>query len=346
MSKRLVAKALDRVGVWGAILRARRVGFWPWSGLTVVLYHRVVGAEGLGELDPDLVDATPEEFEQQMKFLRRHFVPVALEDVSAAATDPMGAQLPPNAVLVSFDDGYRDNYEHALPILQRQGLKAAFFVSTSYITERRLFWWEQVSLFIRTARVANAKLTYPIPTELDLSNDAGRGAAMKQINRLIKDQFALDIDRLLRDLAAACGVDWSAEREHALADKALMTWEQVRGLIDAGMAVGSHTCNHRVLQTLPPDALNRELTASRSELETRLGVPIDSIAYPVGRSIASRPAIMQALARAGYRVGFTAVPGTNRFPGSALFDLRRIPIDRGTSIGATRANLAVPWLAR
>jgi peptidoglycan/xylan/chitin deacetylase (PgdA/CDA1 family) len=344
MSKRLVARALDRVGVWGAILRARRVGFWPWSGLTVVLYHRVVGPEGLGELDPDLVDATPEEFEQQMEFLRRHFVPVTLEDVSAAATD--GAPLPPNAVLVSFDDGYRDNFEHALPILRRQGLKAVFFVSTSYITERRLFWWEQVSLFIRNASVERATLTYPVTTDLDLRSDVGKAAAMKQINRLIKDQFALDIDRLLRDLASACGVTWSAERERALADAALMTWQQVRGLIDAGMAVGSHTCNHRVLQTLPPDSLDRELTASKSELETRLGVAIDSIAYPVGRSIASRPAIIQALSRAGYRVGFTAVPGTNRFPGSALFDLRRIPIDRGISIGTTRANLAVPWLAR
>jgi len=344
MTKRLVAQALDRVGVWAANLRARRVGFWPWSGLTVVLYHRVVGTPGLGELDPELVDATPEEFERQMKFLRRHFEPVTMEEVSAAANGE--AQLPPNAVLVSFDDGYRDNFEHALPILQRQGLKAVFFVSTSYITERRLFWWEQVSLFIRTARVERAMLTYPVTTELDLRDDVGKAAAMKQMNRLIKDQFALDIDRLLRDLASACGIDWSPERERALGDAALMTWEQVRGLVDAGMAVGSHTCNHRVLQTLPPDSLDRELSASKEVLETRLGIPIDSIAYPVGRSIASRPAIVQALARAGYRVGFTAVPGTNRFPGSSLFDLRRIPIDRGVSLGATRANLAVPWLAR
>jgi len=347
LSKLRVLRAFDRIGVWGAILEARKAGLWPWSGLTVVLYHRVVGVDNVGGLDPDLIDATPEEFDQQMAFLRRHFVPVGLPEVQRAAR---GAErLPPNAVLVTFDDGYRDNYENALPILVRHGLKGVFFVSTSYVTERRLFWWEQVSYFIRQARRFQAALTYPEPVQLDLRDAGARAAATSRINRLIKDRFDLDINRLLADLARACDVPWSPERERELADPTLMSWEQVRGLLDAGMAVGSHTCNHRVLETLPEPELDRELADSRRELESRLGQTIDSIAYPVGRSIARRRPIRDALRRAGYQVGFTARPGINRFRGGELddlYDLKRLPIDRGTSGFASRAHLAVPWLAR
>jgi peptidoglycan/xylan/chitin deacetylase (PgdA/CDA1 family) len=344
LSKLLALRAFDRIGLWGAILGARKAGFWPWSGLTVVLYHRVVGMDALGPLDPELVDATPEEFERQMAFLRRHFVPVGLPEVLAAARGE--ERLPPNAVLVTFDDGYRDNYENALPILLRHGLKAIFFVSTSYVTERRLYWWEQVSYFIRHARRAEAQLSYPDPLALNLSDETRRAAATARINRLIKDRFDLDIDRLLADLARACDVPWSAERERELAEPTLMTWEQVRGLLDAGMAVGSHTCNHRVLETLPEAALDLELVDSRRELQSRLGQTIESIAYPVGRSIARWRPIRAALRRAGYEVGFTATPGINRFRGDDLYDLKRLPIDRGTSGFASRAHLAVPWLAR
>ena len=310
MSKLIALRAFDRIGLWGAILGARKAGFWPWSGLTVVLYHRVVGIDNLGPLDPELVDATPEEFDRQMAFLRRHFVPVGLPEVLLAARGE--ERLPPNAVLVTFDDGYRDNYEHALPILVRHGMKAIFFVSTSYVTERRLYWWEQVSYFIRHARRYQAALTYPEPIQLDLRDATTRAAATARINRVIKDRFDLDIDRLLADLARACDVPWSPERERELAEPTLMTWEQVRGLIDAGMAVGSHTCNHLVLETLPEPVLERELVDSRRELESRLGQPIESIAYPVGRSIARWRPIRDALRRAGYQVGFTATPGINR----------------------------------
>jgi len=346
MSKRiLVAGALDRVGLWKAILAARRMGLWADRGLTVVLYHRVVGLDRLRGLDPELVDATPDEFDQQMAFLRRHFAPVSLDEVMDAAM--LGTSLPPNAVLVSFDDGYRDNHEHALPVLLRYGMKAVFFVSTAYLTDRRLFWWEQVSLFVRNSTNEVLRLAYPDPIEIDLRAPGARAIAIRRLNRVIKDHHGLDLERFLGDLPAACGVAWSAAEERSRADDALMTWTEVRALADAGMAIGSHTRNHRVLQTVPPNDLDGELAGSRQEIEERLGRPVRSIAYPVGRAIAAEPAIRSALRHAGYELGFTTTPGINRFErADDLFDLKRLPIDRGTPPGAARTYLATPWLAR
>src|SRR5215471_4717453 len=343
MSKRLlVADLLDRFGLWRAILAARQARIGRWAGLTVVLYHRVVHPAHLAGLDPELVDATPEEFDEQMAFLRHHFEPVSLDQVTDAALQKTA--LPPNAVLVTFDDGYRDNYQHALPVLVRHGMKAAFFVSSAYLTERRLFWWEQVSFFLRNANREVVRLTYPEPLEFDLRIAGGSTSAIRRLNRIIKDHHGLDLPRFLAALPYACGVPWSADEERAHGDQALMTWADVRGLLDAGMAVGSHTRNHRVLQTLPADDLDRELGGSREDIEAKVGRPVRTIAYPVGRAVSSQPAIREALRRTGYDLGFTAIPGFNRFERVVdLFDLKRLPIDRGTPPGAVRTNLALPW---
>jgi peptidoglycan/xylan/chitin deacetylase (PgdA/CDA1 family) len=340
-----MASVLHRLGVWDGMLLARRSRLCPWRGLTVLLYHRVARREAIGELDPDLVDATPEEFDRQMAVLRRHFTPVRLGDVVAAARG--GAPLPPNAVIVTFDDGYRDNHDEALPILRRHGMTAVFFVSTAHVAERRLYWWERIAILVRrTAKTAIA-LAYPSQLALDLSGPAARRAAIRKLTAIVKDHPRLDLDRFLVELGSACEVAWTAEEDRRLADAAVMTWDEVRALERAGMDVASHTANHRVLQTLAPGELDRELLGSRLELEAVLGHPVHAIAYPVGRPIALDEAIRGAIRRAGYTLGFTTTPGVNRLDGlDDLLDLKRTPIDAGTPEAMSRAILAAPAFVR
>src|SRR6185436_8186185 len=106
----------------------------------------------------------------------------------------------------------------------------------------------------------------------------------------------------------------------------------VRALARAGMDVESHGKHHRVLQTLHADALDDELTGSRTELEAQLGRPVRAIAYPVGRRIAREARIRDALAAAGYRLGMSNKTGVNRLWPLPLrgvlpvdpFDVRRL----------------------
>ena len=174
MSRATVAlgAALDRSGLLRLALAARRRGLWPYGGLTVLLYHRVVEPSAIGELDADMIDATPEAFDEQMSYLRRTFHPVAVEEVLEASGG--GRPLPPDSVLVTFDDGYRDNFENALPVLRRHGIKALFFVATGYITDRALFWWETVSLLVRRSAAPALRIDYPAPEALDLSTPAAK----------------------------------------------------------------------------------------------------------------------------------------------------------------------------
>jgi peptidoglycan/xylan/chitin deacetylase (PgdA/CDA1 family) len=341
----MLAGALDRLGVTDAAMAMRRRGWWPGADLTVVLYHRVADPTEIGDLDAELIDATPEDFDAQMAYLRRHLHPIGLEELLAAHRG--GQPLPPGSVLVTFDDGYRDNCEQALPILQRHGMRALFFITTGHLTQRRLFWWERISLLVRQSERPSAQLEYPFAEELDVSTPASKALTVRRLNRLVKDHFALDLERFLHGVSEALGVSWTEAEDRDRSERALMTWDQVRALRAAGMGIGSHTRDHRVLQTLPADLLATELRDSRETLERELGEPVTTIAYPVGRSIAHLPAVRQAVADAGYEIGFTAIAGmASLAPGGDRYDLKRIPIDRGLPDGVARFRIAVPQLAR
>jgi peptidoglycan/xylan/chitin deacetylase (PgdA/CDA1 family) len=336
---------MDRAGLFRLALKARRLRLWRGNGLTVLLYHRVVGPQAIHDLDPGLVDATPDEFDQHMAYVREHFNPISVEDLLAASRERR--LLPPDSALVTFDDGYLDNYEHALPILLRHRIKALFFITTGYLTNRRLFWWERTSLHVRQSTRTAIRLEYPAVEELDLSTPAARDAAVNRMNRIIKDCFDLDLDRFLDGVAQACGVNWTADDDRAHGDRALMTWDHVRALRAAGMGIGSHTRSHRILHTLPPAVLADELVDSRAVLEQQLGEPITTIAYPAGKSIARVASVRAAIAAAGYELGFTTTPGTNRLaPDEDPFDLRRLCIDRGIPTGLTHLRMAFPSMAR
>jgi peptidoglycan/xylan/chitin deacetylase (PgdA/CDA1 family) len=341
----VVGEALDRLGLLQLALAARRRGLWPRAGLTVVTYHRVVDSADVGDLDPDLIDATPDEFDAQMAYLRKNFHPVSIEEVLAAHHG--GPKLRPDSVLVTFDDGYLDNYEHALPVLKRHDIKALFFVATGYISDRRLFWWERVGLTVRRSTRAQAHLDYPQAEELDLSSPAAKKKAIRRLNRIIKDQYGLDLERFLDGVASACGVTWDPEEGRALGDRSLMTWDHVRGLRAAGMGVGSHTHSHRILLTLLPGELPMELAGSRAALEERLGEPVTTIAYPAGKSITAVVPVRQAVADAGYELGFSTAPGMNLLSrGEDPLDLRRVVADRSVPTGLARTWLTFPFLAQ
>ena len=339
----MVASALDRLGLPRALAAARRRQIWKGLGLTIVAYHRVADPTRLGALDPELVDATPEAFERQMTFLRENFRPVSLDEVLRAHRERQ--TMPPDSVLVTFDDGYRDNHDIAFPILQRLGVPATFFLTTGYLNDRRLFWWERINLHVQASQAAELRLDYPAAEVLDLSTPAAKAKTKRHLTKIVKDHYALDVERFLDGVSRACGVSWSEDESRRHGDAVLMTWDNARAMRAAGMSIGSHTSSHRVLQTLTPADLAQELSASRAELTRQLGEPITTIAYPVGRSIAGLPAVRQALAEAGYELGFTAVGGINRPPpDDDAFDLRRLMIDRGLPEEWTRWRVALPLL--
>lgn len=341
--ERLV-EVLDRAGVLRKVMQLRRLAPLPIVG--IVTFHHIHDAEEHGEYpyDPDVADATPPQFRRRLEALARIGTPISMAELLRGLG---GAALPPNPLMITFDDGYRSCHDVALPILRELGIPATFFIATSFVARRTLYWWERIALALHAARRWRARLAYPRALEIDTRDPAVR----RTLDDLVKNTWGLDVERFLDELCLALDVAWSPAIEAEHADRLIMTWDHVRALARAGMAVESHTRHHRVLETLDDDALRDELVGSRRDLERELGRPVEAIAYPVGRRI-QQPRIWAAVAAAGYRVGFANSGGVNLLWPAALrgalavdpFDLRRISTGRSTSDAMLLTQLAIPPL--
>jgi peptidoglycan/xylan/chitin deacetylase (PgdA/CDA1 family) len=335
-----VGAASDRMGVSRFVLSLRREAS-PW--ITVLTYHRVARLDDPTTLDEGVVDVGPAQLDRQLSFVKEWFDPIGIDDLCAFAGGR--GRLPRNPLMVTFDDGYRDNHDVALPILLKHHVPATFFIATDYVERRRLYWWDRVAFTIGRSPRDRLAITYPEPETLATDNPEARRRACKRVQRIIKDRRGLDLGRFLDELERAADVALSADEERRRVEGATMTWDHVIALRRAGMDVQSHSHTHRVLQTLDAAELDRELRVSRATLEGVLGERVRAISYPVGKSVADLPHIRRAVRDAGYELGFSNATGVNRARRFDPLDVKRISLDLSIPDPFFRAMLAVPWLA-
>ena len=156
-----LANLFDKTGATSAAFALRRRA--RAARMPVLTFHRIHESSAEYPYDDGVIDATPKEFERQIATVAKYFTPVGVDDVVRFLD---GAPLVKNPILVTFDDGYRDNYEVAMPILKKHGVRAVFFIATEYINRRRLFWWDRIAYAIKKSRRRSLALEYPFPHEL------------------------------------------------------------------------------------------------------------------------------------------------------------------------------------
>ncbi|MFO0548985.1 MAG: polysaccharide deacetylase family protein [Polyangiaceae bacterium] len=306
-------------------------------------YHRTGELEFRGAFDGAIIDATPAQFDQQIELLTREFRVVGLDEVVAHIE--RGAKLPPNPVLITFDDGYRDCLHVTAPILKRHGARGAFFIPTSFVNERKMFWWDRYAWILENARTEVLELTYPMPMVLRTTTAEERQIAHRKLTDLTKKHYGLDLVRFVDELETAAATHLERAVERRMVDETLMTWDEVRALASEGMSIGSHSHSHRVLQTIPSSDYERELVGSRRELEERLDTEVRSLAYPVGYPLGENPELRRAVREAGYAVGFSCRAGAfgGGF-GRDPYDVPRFLMDMSYRFQLLRAMITVPTL--
>ncbi|MEO8752445.1 MAG: polysaccharide deacetylase family protein [Casimicrobiaceae bacterium] len=259
--------------------------------LAILLYHRVLPTvDALNGWD-----VTAAEFEAQMAALRAHFSPLPmLEALDRLAT----RSLPPRAVCVTFDDGYADNAEVALPILQRLQMSATFFIATGYVDGGRM-WNDTVGEAVRAWRAPAPDLGWG-PIAMDTA--AQKRAAIALILPRWKYLPAAEREARAKSLAHAAGL--------APASSLMLTSTQVRTLRAAGMEIGAHTVTHPILARLDDADATREIVDSGRYLSDLLREPVPLFAYPNGRPGADYgPRDVAAVCAAGYRAAVSTAWG-------------------------------------
>jgi peptidoglycan/xylan/chitin deacetylase (PgdA/CDA1 family) len=313
---------------------------WLRSDLRILAYHRVVTVDDprVFDFDLDLISTSADRFREQMLLLKKRFHPMLLGQALAAAD--AGESVPANTVVVTFDDGYDDNYRIAYPILRELGVPATFFVSTGHIDSGRPFAYDWlVHMILRTTA---PRLELP-ELNVQASIPDSRPARRRLAARILRDMKAFD-DTDQRAAIQRLEREWNMPRGVRVRDCCPMTWDQLREMHAAGFEIGSHGVHHRELAKLTQAELQAELVDSRATLQRELGVTTHLIAYPVGGDQAFDERVMQAAKGAGYDAACSYIFGTNSWSKLNRYALYRLPVEREMGLGWFAAMLTLPGL--
>lgn len=239
----------------------------PRGKLSILLYHRV-----LPKPDPlRPTEVSREQFDAEMALLARYCSVLSLTE---AVHRLRRHALPPAAVCITFDDGYADNAEQALPILKRHGLPATFFIATDYLDGGRM-WNDTVTESIRAAPGNIMDLSGLALGVWDVSSDAARRATVASLIRQLKylpmGQRAQTVERIGSIVNCPLPTDL------------MMRSEQVKALRDAGMEIGGHTAGHPILASIDAAMAREEIARGKATLEALLKEPVKLFAYPNGK---------------------------------------------------------------
>jgi peptidoglycan/xylan/chitin deacetylase (PgdA/CDA1 family) len=194
----------------------------------------------------------------------------------------------PYSLVLTFDDGYRNNLTHALPILRRYHAAATFFLPTSFLNGPRPFWFDRLDYALQHARVDGREVTVgSLTARLDGSSRDALQESFLRFRRAAKEQcmpdheFLSSMERLAAQLEAESGRMLSHIQDHD--DwSAIMTWDQVCGAVDDGITFGSHTVDHIRLGLVESEVARDQLIRSKRDIEMRTGKPCLSLCYPNG----------------------------------------------------------------
>lgn len=330
--RRLVARI--RLGRWYAAA-AKRLVDDPRASL-VLRYHSVGRREEVESYVSPGISLEPERFEQHVRHLADRFDVIGLDDALARAATgrPPGSR---PGVVLTFDDGYRDNHRHAVPILRRYGVPATIYVVAGAIDPAPVIWTVRVRSWIRRFGDASGRLRVPAgaaPAGLE-----GKLAGGTELNRWLRALSREERERALEEIESRLG----AVRTPT---SVMMNPEELRACAADGVTIGAHTVSHPLLPAIEDEEAEREIRESRSILESALDAPVVHFSYPNPGGGEHENARVRALvARAGFRTATTSQSGMVT-SGVDRFRIRRWGINAGWQERLLFRRLGEPSVGR
>lgn len=238
----------------------------------IIAYHRVGSTY---EFPSDVPMIGPQAFEKQVAYLSRRYRVISLRELGSALNS--GASIPAKTAVITFDDGYRDNYLKAYPILKKYGVPATIFLSTGHIDSGAPFWWDRVSYVVAQTPREQLELgqlgTYHFQTTTE------RWLVARSIREVVKELPDDEKNLVIGQLVSHLGVDMP----RSLTKELFLSWDEVREMSQNGIDFGAHTVNHPTLIGIPLERAREEIVGSQRRIQDNLDRLADTFAYPDGR---------------------------------------------------------------
>ncbi|MES9991078.1 MAG: polysaccharide deacetylase family protein [Candidatus Thiodiazotropha sp.] len=275
--KFIISHALHISGIfylWGRFFFARKA--------FILMYHRVLTNDELKNspvnVQPGMY-VTPSTFESHVKYLiKKNYTIVFLSELADLISQKKDIS---RCCVITFDDGWIDNYTNMLPILKKYNVKATIFITSGFTGTNKLFWPEEVALYIDTI----VELDYLERMLKILNLNLDDTDKVRNSDSLLKDTIIshlksfshnqrIELIKSIKNLAAS-----SQQPNHTL----LMGWNEINEMVASGLVeFGSHTVNHELLDKLDNQDIKFEIQDSMSVLADRLGMPCKTLSYPNG----------------------------------------------------------------
>ncbi|MES2524760.1 MAG: polysaccharide deacetylase family protein [Gemmatimonadota bacterium] len=307
--------------------RVRRAPVWlrnrALQPAVILCYHRVTTLER----DPHILALTPDQFEEHLIAIREIGTPVSLRELADAVRDGRWIR---NGVVVTFDDGYADNLYEAKPLLEKHEIPATVFVATGQIGSHREFWWDALERLLLGEHGLPDRLRIPVgaveqewlipddarpPVSVDLTGEtlamraALRTSVMKDVRDALLELHPRDVARAIEALHNVLGVSPTARDSHRCCSANELQALAGKSPGDSLVDLGAHTVSHPRLAMLDVGAQTAELRESRLVLESILGRPVTTAAYPFGRAVDVSGDTVAAARAAGIEAACTLTAG-------------------------------------
>jgi peptidoglycan/xylan/chitin deacetylase (PgdA/CDA1 family) len=308
-AKRLIARLANSSGILDAYSLVRRVV--TRSDVAIMVYHRVCPNPEVRYTD----SISPETFERHLAYLSKNYKIVSLTDLVDYVQSRKSPQ--DRIAAITFDDGYRDSYVYAYPILKRFHAPATFFLTTGYIGGETPFWWDQVSYLIQ--RTLTRRLDLGTLGRYRLTSEGSRSLASYMVIQKLKTVPDSDRNAEINKLWALCGQEDAAR----LGEGLVLSWKDVQEMDRYGMSFGAHSVSHGILTRMRLELARNEIVESKRQLEDRLGRSVTCFAYPNGDYSAE---LVQFVRTVGFKCAVSVLPCTPVSRRDDIYSLPRIPV--------------------
>lgn len=270
------------------------------NSLRVLFYHRVNN-------HGDRFGIETEIFEEQVRYLRNEYRIISLSEYAAMIEH---GKWPKNSLLITFDDGYRDNYIFAYTILGKYSVPAAIFLATDFIDNRIWLWQDIFRYILETTPERTVSLTIcGSPYSFNLDDDrqlyTARRGLYDELRILRYDERICRLKRLATSLQVDLP-DLPTDRY------APLSWGEIREMSENNIEFGAHTCKHEILSGIDKNSVYTELSKSKKRIEEELRSKVIAFAYPNGQEADFSPDTPMLIEQCGYKLAFTTIHGMNR----------------------------------
>lgn len=313
----LVANRSGLLNIYGLLRRKLSK-----SHTAILMYHRVAPKQDNWSLEP----LSPRSFERQIEYLCRTFELLSLDQLVHYIRG--GESFPEKAAVITFDDGYKDDYLYAYPILKKHHVPTTIFLTAGHIGTDRLFWWDKVSYIVQHTSVSHLNLDDVSNYHLESVADKSRISSMiaERLTQLPEEKKSLLIDKLI----AVCQVEIPPD----LSKELILSWDEVREMDSNGISFGAHSVTHPILTNMPLKQAQAEIIQSKRAIEERLSREVTAFAYPNGDFNAE---IVELVIKSGFVCAVSVLPGKLVSPKDSPYKLSRL----GTSEDFNKFKVAL-----